>query len=256
MPLLGLHVFWTWCLTDTGVNAAEFYAVAERNGTVAFCISKGALLFADRCEGNGRLSIVQPIKEGMVVWQSAMGTVSLENGTQNPQCALSRAKWDPKSEEVISTGRKLAKFDRTELLKRLKQHLLKNAEVVEDDITAFSLDLEGDGKDEIVFVASNLKRVADHYTNDSKPVPYFVYAGALENHAPFPTLFYNDQGDYSGGTDAIGDVTIKGVVPIAPGTGEIALLIKTGSGMSGTQTLIRYRSGTVQRIDTIEFTCN
>jgi hypothetical protein len=257
MPLLlAFHVFWTWCLTDTGASAAEFYAVAERDGTVAFCISKGALLFADRCEGSGRLSIVQPIKEGMVVWRSAMGTVSLENETQNPQCALSRAKWDPKSEEVISTGRKLAKFDRTELLKRLKQNLLKNAEVVEEDITAFALDLDGDGKDEIVFVASNLKRVADHFTDDGKSVPYFVYAGALANHSPFPTLFYSDRGDYSGGTDAIGDATIKGVVPIAPGTGEIALLIKTGSGSSGTQTLIRYRFEVVQRIDTIEFTCN
>jgi hypothetical protein len=257
MPLLlGFFVAWTWCLTDTGVNAAEFYAVTEQDGTVAFCISKGALLFADRCEGNGRLSIVQPIKEGTVVWRSATGTVSLENDTQNPECALSHAKWDPKSEGVVSTGRKLAKFDRTELLKRLKQNLLKDAEVVEDDITAFALDLDGDGKEEIVFVASNLKRVADHDSGDGKPVPYFIYAGAMSKDSAFPTLFYNDRGDYTGGTDAIGDATIKGVVPIAPGTGEIALLIKTGSGLNGTQTLIRYRSGAVQRIDTIEFTCN
>ena len=254
--LLGFHVVWTWCLTDTSVNAADFYAVAERDGTVAFCISKGALLFADRCEGNGRLSIVQPIKEGTVVWRSAMGTVSLENDTQNPECALSHAKWDPKSEAVISTGRKLVNFDRTELLKRLKQNLLKDIEMVEDDITAFALDLDSDGTEEIVFVASSLKRVADHYASDDKPVPYFVYAGILEKASPFPTLFYTDRGDYNGGTDAIGDATIKGVVPIAPGTGEIALLIKTGSGLSGTQTLIRYRGGVAQRIDTIEFTCN
>jgi hypothetical protein len=255
MPVI-FFVLWTWCLTDTGANAAELYAVAEQDGTVAFCISKGALLFADRCEGNGRLSIVQPIKEGTVVWRSAMGTVSLENDTPNPQCALSHAKWDPKSEGVVSTGRKLAKFDRTELLKRLKQNLLKDAEVVADDIAAFALDLDGDGKEEIVFVASSLKRVSDHYSGEGKPVPYFVYAGVLENGTPYPTLFYNDRGDYTGGTDAIGDATIKGVVPIAPGTGEIALLIQTGSGLSGTQTLIRYRLGVVQRIDTIAFTCN
>ena len=253
--LLAFLVLWTWCLADTAVNAAEFYAVVERNGGVALCLSKGALLFADRCEGNGRLSIVQPIKEGTVVWRSAMGTVSLENGTPN-SCALSHAKWDPKSEEVISTGKKLAKFDRIDLLKRLKQNLLKEAEVVEDDITAFALDLDNDGKEEIVFVASSLQRVAEHYSDDQKSVPYFVYAGVLANNGGFPTLFYNDRGGYTGGTDAIGGVTIKGVVPIAPETGEIALLIKSGSGLSGTQTLVRYRFGVVQRIETIEFTCN
>jgi hypothetical protein len=257
MPrLLAFHVLWTWCLTDSAVNAAEFYAVVEREGTVALCLSKGALLFADRCEGNGRLSIVQPFKEGAVVWRSAMGMVSLENDTPNAECALSHAKWDPKTEEVISTGRKIAKIDRTSLMERLKQNLLKDAKVVEDDIAAFALDLDGDGKEEIVFVASNLKRLADHDSGDSKPVPYFVYAGALAKDSAFPTLFYNDRGDYAGGTDAIGDVTIKGVVPIAPGTGEIALLIKAGSGLSGAQTLVRYRFGVVQRIDTIEFTCN
>ncbi len=251
--LLAFHVLWTWCLTDIAVNASDFYGLVERNGTVALCLSNGALLFADRCEGNGRLSIVQPIKEGTVVWRSAMGTVSLENGVANKQCALSHAKWDPKSEETVSTGRKIAKVNRTELLKRLKQHLLKDAEVVEDDITAFALDLDNDGKEETVFVASNLKRVADHYSNDSKPIPYFVYAGVLANGAQVPTLFYNDRGDYYGGTDAIGHVTIKGVVPIAPGTGEIAFLI---NAISGTQMLIRYRLGIAQRIDTIEFICN
>jgi len=144
--LFVFHVLWIWCLTGTPVGAAEFYAVVERTGTVALCLSKGALLFADRCEGNGRLSIVQPVKEGTVVWRSAMGTVSLENDTPNTECALSRAKWDPKSEEVISTGRKIGKIDRTDLLKRLKHCLLKEDEVVEDDIIAFALDLDNDGK--------------------------------------------------------------------------------------------------------------
>lgn len=254
--LLAFHALWTWCLADAAVSAAELHAVVERNGTVALCLFNGALLFADRCEGSGRLTIVEPVKEGTVVWRSAKGTVSLENGTPNPQCALSRAKWDAKNEEVISTGRKIAKIDRTDLLKRLKQGLLQEVAVVEDDITAIALDLDNGGKDEIVFVASNLKRAADRWSADGKAVAYFTYAGVLENNASVPTLFYDDRGDYIGGTDAIGNVTVKGVVPIAPGTGEIALLIKAGSGLSGTQTLIRYRRGLAQRIDTIEFTCN
>jgi hypothetical protein len=254
ISLFAFCVFWVLYLADTGVKAAEFYAVVERDGTVALCLSKGALLFADRCEGNGRLSVVQPIKEGPVVWRSATGTVSLEGA--NASCALGHAKWDPKSEEVVSTGRKIGKVDRTELLNRLKKNLLKDADAVEGDLTAFALDLDGDGKDETVFVASSLKRVADHYTDHDKSVPFFVHAGALAKDSPYPTLFYNDRGDYSGGTDAIGDASIKGVVPIAPGTGEIALLLKAGSGSSGTQTLIRYRSSVVQRIETIEFTCD
>ncbi|MBZ6076353.1 hypothetical protein [Microvirga puerhi] len=253
--LLAIHVLWLWCLTNVPVSAAEFYAVVEREGIVALCLSKGALLFADRCEGSGRLSIVQPIKEGTVVWRSAIGTVSLENDTPNAGCALSHAKWDPKSEEVVSTGRKIAKIDRSALLERMKQNLLKDADAVENDIAAFALDLDGDGKEEIVFAASNLNRLAEHYSGD-EPVPYFVYAGVLAKDSTFPMLFFHDRGDYLGGTDAIGDVTIKGVVPIAPGSGELALLIKGGSGLSGDQTLIRYWHGGIQRIDTFEFICN
>jgi hypothetical protein len=248
--LFAFHVLWTLCLTDTAVKAAEFYSIVERDGTVAFCLSKGALLFADRCEGNGRLSIVQPIKEGTVVWRSAVGTVSLENSTPNTQCALSRAKWDPKREEAISTGRKIGKVDRADLRKRLI------AEVIEDDITAFALDLDGDGQDEIVFVASNLKRVADRHANDDKSVPYFVYAGVLKNDDRFPTLFNYDRDNFSGGTDAAGDVTIRGVVPIAPGTGEIALLVMTSRRAAEIQSLIRYRLRLVQRIDVIRYICD
>jgi hypothetical protein len=36
----------------------------------------------------------------------------------------------------------------------------------------------------------------------------------------------------------------------------MALLIKAGSALDGKQTLIRYRNGLVQMIDTIAFTCN
>lgn len=250
-----LIFLWISSATIGVADAADFYAVVEPEGTVAFCLSQGALLFADRCEGSGRLSIVQPIRVGAVVWRSVVGVVSLDNDTPNPECALGHAKWDPKNEEAISTGKKIAKADRGELLKLFKQNLLKDADVVENDIEAFTLDLDNDGQEETIFTVSNLGRLADHSADD-KPIPYYAYAGVLPGNSLFPTLFYNDRGDYIGGTDAIGDAAIKGVVPIAPDTGEIALLIKAGSGLSGTQTIIRYRLGTVQRIDTIEFSCN
>src|SRR5215468_1341438 len=113
IPLyLAVHIIYAWWVTGTPANAAEFYSVVERNAIVVLCLSKGSILFSDRCAGDGRLTIVEPIKEGAVVWRSATGTVSLENETPNPQCALSHAKWDPKTEKVISTGRKITKADR------------------------------------------------------------------------------------------------------------------------------------------------
>jgi hypothetical protein len=249
------HIVWAWCFTEVAA-AKEFYSIVERDGTVALCLFKGAILFSDRCAGSGRLTIVQPVKEGTVVWRSAIGTVSLENNTQNAECALSRAKWDPITEGVVSTGRKITKTDPSALLERLNKTVLKDAKLVESDIAAFELDLDNDGKEETVFVASNLKRVSNDNSKDGKEYPYMTRAGILPRTSNYPVVFFGDQGVYSGGTDAIGDVVIKGVVPIAPGTGEIALLIKAGSGLDGAQTLVRYRNGLVQRIDTIEFVCN
>src|SRR5215470_18646519 len=120
IPLvLVAHIMNAWWVTHIPANAAEFYSVVERNGTVVLCLSQGSILFSDRCAGDGRLTIVEPIKEGPVVWRSATGTVSLENETPNTQCALSHAKWDPKTEKVVSTGRKITKADRADILKRL-----------------------------------------------------------------------------------------------------------------------------------------
>jgi hypothetical protein len=161
---LALYFIATHWVADAPASAAEFYAIVERNGTVALCLSNGAILFPDRCAGNGRLTIVEPIKEGTVVWRSAIGTVSLENeAPNNPQCALGHAKWDSKAEKVVSTGRKITKTDRIVFLKRLNKSLPEGAQIIEDDVTAFALDLDDDGRQEIVFVASNLTRVADQW---------------------------------------------------------------------------------------------
>jgi hypothetical protein len=251
---LAVHIMCAWWATDTPANAAEFYSVVERNGTVVLCLSSGSVLFSDRCAGDGRLTIVEPIKEGPVVWRSVMGTVSLE--PPNSQCALSHAKWDPKTEKVISTGRKITKTDRVALLQRLSQMKVPGAaELIEDDITAFALDLDNDGKQEIVFAASNLSRLDTLFQRDKKTRTYATLAGILPDGAPYPVFFHFGHGDYKGGTDAFGPVTLKGVVSLSPGTGEIALLI-TGSSSYNEQTLIRYRFGTVQKIETILFTCD
>ena len=247
IPLyLVAHVVCAAGLPTVHANAADFYSIVERDGSVVLCLSKGSILFADRCTGDGRLTIVEPIKEGTVVWRSATGTVSLKDHP-DPECALSHAEWDQKAEQVISTGKNITKADRTVLLNQLKP-FLGGAELVEDDITAFALDLDNDGKQETVFEASNLTRVAQ------KNRPWVTLAGIVSDNFP-PILLYNDHGDYVDDPDGVefgsvtaSSATVIGVVPISPETREIALLISTGNE-NPQHTLIRYRYGNVQRIE-------
>jgi hypothetical protein len=254
---LAVHIICAWWGADTAAGDAEFYSVVERNGTVVLCLSKGAILFADRCAGDGRLTIVEPIKEGPVVWRSVTGTVSLENETANPDCALGQAKWDSKTEKAVSTGRKITKADRAALLQKLTSHNFPaGSEFVEGDITAFTIDLDNDGKEEIVFAASNLDRVAKLWASDQKTRLYAVYAGIMPVNSDFPSFFFTGHGSYEGGTDSFDSATLKGVVSISPGTGEIAVLAEAGDGFSGKQSLIRYWHGTVLKIDTILRTCD
>jgi hypothetical protein len=234
----------------------NFHAIVEQNGTVVLCLSRGDLLFSDRCAVTGRLMIVQPVREGTVVWRSVIGTVVMENeAPQNPDCALGRAKWDSKTERATSSGKRIRKVEPAEVLARLDKTLPERASLAESDITAFALDLDNDGIDEIVFRASNLQRVIDLHEKTREPYPYVVTGGILVSKSSFPATFFFENGTYSGGTDTIGQVQFKGVVPIAPGTGEIALLIKAGDGLASSQDLIRFR-GSVQRIETIEFRCH
>jgi hypothetical protein len=238
----------------------DLHAIVERDGTVVLCLARAQLLFADRCAGNGQLTIVQPIQEGEVVWRVVTGTIAIENESpQNPDCALSRAKWNPKDERATSSGKQIRKVDPSWILAALSKQNFIKGEVTENDIDAFALDLDNDGNDEIVVSASNLERVARLNEKTGETYPYFVVGGIMRQdsrlHDAFPTPFYFDQGEYAGATDAIGLVVLKGVVPIAAETGEIALLVSHNNGFAGTQDLIRFR-GVVQRIETIERRCD
>ena len=242
---------------------SDLYAIVERNGTVVLCLSKAQILFADRCAGTGQLMIVQPVQEGEVVWRTVTGTIVIENESpQNPDCALSRAKWDPNNERAISSGKRIRKVDPEGILTPLKRERFIKAELIEGDINAFAVDLDNDGKDEIIFSASNLERIARLNEKTGETYPYVVMGGIARptprlpnSFNGFPSTFHFDQGEYDGGTDAIGLLVIKGVVPIAAESGDIALLVTSGNGFSGTQDLIRYR-GVVQRIETIERRCD
>jgi len=233
------------------------HAIVERDRAVVLCLARAQLLFADRCAGAGRLTIVQPVQEGAVVWRSVVGTIVIENESpQNPDCALGRAKWNPKDERTVSSGKSIQTIDPAWVLGQMDKKSLGVEHLEEGDFEAFALDLDNDGQDEIVFRASNVERVAKLYERTGAESQYVVTGGILPKSSTYPHTFYFQQRTYSGGTDTIGGVVVKGVVPIAAETGEIALLVRTGSLFRETQDLIRYRRGFVQRIETIERRCD
>jgi hypothetical protein len=237
---------------------ADFHAIVEPGGEVVLCVSSGDILFPDQCAGSGELMIVQPIQEGPITWRSASGNVALENQSpQNRDCALSRAKWDKRTERTAVSGKTVRKVDPAMVLARLdEKHTPRYADLLEVDIEAFALDLDNDGSEEIVFSASNVRRLVELHEKSQQTYPYVVMGGIVAKTSRLPTLFYFESGEYSGGTDTIGRLSIKGVTPIAARTGEISLLVATGRGVAGDQMLVRYRSGNVQRLETFEFRCN
>jgi hypothetical protein len=244
-------------LASLAAQELDLHAIVERDGTVVLCLAKAQLLFADRCAGTGRLTIVQPIQEGEIVWRIAPGKVVIENESpQNPDCALSRAKWDTRDERTISSGKRIEVIDPSWVLGQLDKEFFGVNHVEEGDFDAFALDLDNDGRDEIIFRASNVERTAKLNQKTGGAYPYVVVGGILPKSSAHPQTFYFERGTYAGGTDMIGDVSFKGVVPIAVETGEIALLVATGTGFNVLQDLIRYRGGVVQRIETIQRRCD
>jgi hypothetical protein len=260
MRLIGKVALLSSILIGASVAPAqqpELHAIVERDGTVVLCILNGEILFSDRCAGNGRLMIVQPIEEGEVVWRSAFGTVVMENESpQNPDCALSRAKWDPTTEHAIPTGKRIRKVPTARALPLLVEKWA--GLLTESDISAFTLDLDNDGLDEMIVSASNVMRVASLHEQTGQSYRYLVIGSILRptrKGRAYGSLFAHDEGTYEGGTDAIIGVEFKGVVPIAPGTGEIALLVRAGNMFRLMQDIVRFREE-VQRIETILARCH
>ena len=72
-------LFCAACLDSVRAQTADLSAVVTQKGDVVLCLLKGEILFSDRCSGSGRLTIVQPIKHGSIVWRYATGVVKLEN---------------------------------------------------------------------------------------------------------------------------------------------------------------------------------
>jgi hypothetical protein len=103
---------------DTAAQESDFHAIVEPDGKVVLCVTKGEILFADRCAGKGRLTIVQPMKEGQVVWRLATGTVTL-NGIQDSGRTWSQAKWDSRTERNASSGKRIELVDPAVVLAQL-----------------------------------------------------------------------------------------------------------------------------------------
>lgn len=247
---------------DSPPPAAEkpdsFHAIVDRDGAVVLCVSNGETLLPDRCTGAGSLLIVQPIEEGEVVLVSATGVVSMESKSpQNPDCALSRAQWDLKTERTTSTGRKLRKIPPELVAQQLNRIYEGKANLLAEDISAFGFDLNDDGHEDIFYVANNVARIAKLHDKTGNAYPYFVQGGIFNGQAPeHPSILFHDMDEYRGGTDAIGQILFKGIVPIAADQSELAVLAKTGGGLSGDQSLVRLGEDRLQRIESFEFRCN
>ena len=239
-------------------EATNFQAIVERNGAVVLCVSNGEILFPDRCAGTGRLSIVQPIEEGELTLVSATGVVSIENRMPpNPDCAMSYAKWDPKTEQAKSTGRKIRKIPPEAVAQQLNKVYVGRANFMPEDVSAFGLDLDNDGREDIIYVTDNLSRLADLHEKTKQVYPYFLEGGIFRGQSPnFPSPFFHDEDEYRGATDAIGGVTLKGIVPLGATSSELAILAKTGSPLHGDQALVWLGAQRVQRLESFEFRCN
>lgn len=244
--------------TKALAEAPGFHAIVEPSGAVVLCVSNGEILLPDRCTGTGQLLIVQPIREGEVVWVSATGVISMENKSpQNPDCALSRAKWDASTERSTPTGRKLRKIPPEAVVQQLRRIYAGDADLMPVDVTVFGLDLDNDGREDIVYAADNVPRISKLNEQTEKPYKYFVQGGIFNGRLPeYPSTFLHETGEYVGGTDAILQVALKGLVPIAASAGVLAVLAKTGTGLDGDQSLAWLSGGRLQRMASFEFRCN
>jgi hypothetical protein len=217
------------------------------DGSVVLCVTKGQIVFADRCAGSGRLSIVQPIKEGPVAWRTAVGKVE----PPKDRCSLSRATWEKAGERAVASEKRVRLVPATELS---GEKFPVSADLKRGEFTGFALDLDNDGEEDFVFAFDNTQLVAAEHEKTGKPAPYLVAGGfASATSTLYPSFFQFESGTYQGGTDTIGHVRLIGIVQIDAGSREIAVLVQAGTDYK--LDLIRFRSD-VQRIQTIARLCD
>ena len=70
---------------------------------------------------------------------------------------MSRAKWDPKTEQATSTGRKIRKIPAGAVAQQLNKVYASQANLMPEDVTAFGFDLDNDGSEEIVYIANSVE---------------------------------------------------------------------------------------------------
>lgn len=240
---------------DRASAQAALDAIVEKDGAVILCFARGGILFADRCEGAGRLRIAQPLIEGPITWRGADGTIAMEPA-DSPNCALSKAKWDTGFERTARSGKQVRKVDGAKVLAQIdKKYYPDIAEIRAEDIEAYALDLDNDGKDEIVFKASNASRAFALHGKTEKPHRYVTLGGILAQDAKAPEIFHRETGDTGIMGGGPGSLEMNGVTPLAPGTGEIALLVSYEFEYIKEFRLVRFRGSTLQRIDAIAQRC-
>ncbi|MEJ0076405.1 MAG: hypothetical protein WDO17_13315 [Alphaproteobacteria bacterium] len=134
---------------------------------------------------------------------------------QNPACALARAKWDHKAETVKSSGKRIVELDRASIP---ISNLPLSSDFKREDFKGFSLDLDNDGENELIFTYDNFKQANAEVEKTGKATRYVVAGGVIRGglKGQHPDFFHFDHGQYEGGTDAIHDARLVGVVADSP----------------------------------------
>ena len=97
----------------------------------------------------------------------------------SPDCALSKAKWDTEKERTARSGKQIRKVSGAAVLARIDKDYPDIKEFKPEDITAFSLDLDNDGKDEIIFHADNGERLSMLHEKAQTKFKYVSMGGIL-----------------------------------------------------------------------------
>ena len=243
---------------EAPAQAPGFHAIVEPSGAVVLCVSNGEILLPDRCTGTGRLLIVQPIREGEVVWASATGVISMENASpQNPDCALSRAKWDASTERITPTGRKLRKIPPEAVVQQLRRIYAGDADLMPVDVSVFGLDLDNDGREDIIYAADNVPRISKLNEQTEKPYRYFAQGGIFNGRLPeYPSTFMHETGEYLAGPTRSCRSRSKASCRLRQARVCSRCLARTGTGLDGDQSLAWLGGGRLQRMASFEFRCN
>jgi hypothetical protein len=220
-------------------------ALVAPDGELLACIGQGAFVFADNCRGPVDFEFIHPFQAGSIVWRMGKGEAVSDPNPPDPpgDCPQARLKWNKRAETPQKSDVVVTRLDHTapELRKRIQLgafgQLRGEAQVTE----AYSVDLDGNGVEDIVFLVNDLPAAVAAIEKAGKETTFTIAGGVLKNGQGSAQFFYHEQDTYRGGTDAIGSVELVGLVRLDPGSHELSVVADVGNMFS--QARIIGRSG-------------